>query len=116
MDLDAFLASYIACALWSSTDEHGEPLDAVFSDQDISGGSFLKMREECEDFIDANREDLRGLDPAQAGHDLWLTRNSHGAGFWDRGVGARGDRLSAAARLMGEQRIYEGPGGFLYVG
>lgn len=22
-------------------------------------------------------------DPGRAGHDLWLTRNGHGAGFWD---------------------------------
>lgn len=24
------------------------------------------------------------LDPSQLGHDLWLTRNGHGTGFWDR--------------------------------
>lgn len=23
------------------------------------------------------------MTPAQAGHDFWLTRNGHGAGFWD---------------------------------
>lgn len=30
----------------------------------------------------------------QAGHDLWLTRNGHGAGFWDRGLGVVGEKLS----------------------
>lgn len=27
---------------------------------------------------------LEDLNPAQVGHDLWLTRNGHGVGFWDR--------------------------------
>lgn len=36
-----------------------------------------------------------------AGHDLWLTRNGHGAGFWDRGLGALGERLSEAAKGYG---------------
>jgi len=36
------------------------------------------------------------------GHDLWLTRNGHGAGFWDRGLGELGERLSEAARSLGE--------------
>ena len=45
-----------------------------------------------------------GGEPAggQLGHDLWLTRNGHGAGFWDRGLGELGERLSEAARSLGE--------------
>ena len=31
-------------------------------------------------------------DEAQAGHDFWLTRNGHGVGFWDRGLGFRRPR------------------------
>ena len=40
------------------------------------------------------------------GHDLWLTRNGHGAGFWDRGLGHLGERLSDAARSLGEATSY----------
>lgn len=29
-------------------------------------------------------EELEEADAAQYGHDFWLTRNGHGAGFWDR--------------------------------
>jgi hypothetical protein len=29
----------------------------------------------------------------QAGIDFWLTRNRHGAGYWDRGLGITGDKL-----------------------
>jgi hypothetical protein len=36
------------------------------------------------------------------GHDLWLTRNGHGVGFWDRDLGDLGDLLTDLADLMGE--------------
>ncbi len=39
------------------------------------------------------------------GHDFALTRNHHGAGFWDRGMGKLGDILTTAAQSYGEQNI-----------
>lgn len=36
------------------------------------------------------------------GHDYLLTRDGHGAGFWDRGLGDLGDYLTAIAKSMGE--------------
>jgi hypothetical protein len=39
-----------------------------------------------------------GYDDSQAGRDLWFTRCGHGVGFWDRGLGAIGDKL---AKLCG---------------
>ena len=91
--------AYIECAVWSSTDEHGEPLDR--SDALISEGLIAESRIECGDFYTANTQDLAEIGPEQAGHDFWLTRNGHGAGFWDRGLGELGDRLSEAARIYG---------------
>jgi hypothetical protein len=49
-------------------------------------------------FVNDNAADLLGLDPSQVGHDFILTANDHGAGFWDRGLGERGDRLTQAVR------------------
>ena len=43
---------------------------------------------------------------AQFGHDLWLTRNGDGSGFWDRGLGQMGDTLSEHAQAMGEVWTY----------
>ena len=40
------------------------------------------------------------------GHDLWLTRNGHGSGFWNRGLAMLGDELSDHARAMGEVWTY----------
>ena len=45
---------------------------------------------------------------AAMGHDLWLTRNGHGAGFWDRKEleeGDLGDKLTAIAKGMKEVRF-----------
>lgn len=56
---------------------------------------------------------LDAMDPARAGHDFYLTRNGHGAGFWDRGLGAAGDMLSEACRPHGETNYvltYDGQG------
>jgi hypothetical protein len=36
-----------------------------------------------------------------AGHDFWLTRNGHGAGFWDRDLGEIGERLTKASEAYG---------------
>ena len=72
-----------------------------------------KMAEDCRAFVEDNLDDLhkyalaRSVNPADggvwehAGHDFWLTRSGHGAGFWDRGLGALGDRLTEAAKVYG---------------
>lgn len=41
----------------------------------------------------------------QHGHDFALTRNHHGAGFWDRGYGDMGDTLTEAAQTYGEAHL-----------
>lgn len=64
-----------------------------------------------------------GHDEEHLAHDLWLTRNGHGAGFWDRQELAfipegydkeLGDLLSDIARAMGESDAYIGDDGFIY--
>ena len=45
------------------------------------------------------------LNPAQLGHDLWLTRNGHGVGYWDRPElygDANATLFTRLARAMGE--------------
>lgn len=84
--MDAFTRSYIAAALWSSTDnadDRGdEPLDANYGPDDIAPDTLARMVEDCETFQRDNGGDIAS-DFERAGHDFWLTRNGHGAGFWD---------------------------------
>lgn len=130
--LDRFTYAYIECALWSSMDESdpetgGEPMDANYSIDDLAPTTLAKMVADCADFQEANAafldqaydSDAYGNDEwpgdEQAGHDFWLTRNGHGAGFWDRGLpGELGDILTKASHAYGSCNLYVGDDGLIY--
>lgn len=104
-----FVDAYLEAALWASSTGDGErPLDDQgFTIEDFTQKSVEQAVEESNDFIQSNRADLEAVgNPAQHGHDFWLTRNRHGAGFWDRGYGAIGKRLTEAAHVYGEINAY----------
>lgn len=115
MDIDEMFEGYVTCALWSSTDDNDVPLDRGYGPDDIDADTLDAMRDDCKSFAESNVDDLAGMDAGQAGHDFWLTRNHHGAGFWDRGLGDRGDRLTEASRPFGESDLYVGDDGTVYV-
>lgn len=124
MDNKQFIDAYKVCALWSSTNDEGEPLDGVFSIDDIHPVTSDKMSSDCLNFINANAADLAEYcdkmenvewsGASRAGHDFWLTRNGHGAGFWDRGLGVLGDRLSKAAAIYKGFYLYVGDDNFIH--
>ena len=115
--LTVMAQGYIECALSSSTyEEDGitENMDDFDSD-DIDMDSKQSMIKECEDFMKAEWAYVCDLDPAQVGHDFWLTRNRHGTGFWDRGHAEwLGRHLSDAAHVYGEANLYLGDDGVVY--
>lgn len=97
-----FLAAYIRCALWGSTDRSGNPIDDNYDESDIHSVTLSAMARDCREFQRDYAELLaKAGDDEQNGHDFWLTRNRHGAGFWDRGYGEVGDKLTEAAHAYG---------------
>jgi len=96
---DEMTKHYVIAALWSSTDDEGNPLDDKYTSEDITPETLLEMKEECFEFVQYNLELILESEQgeAQTGHDFWLTRNHHGAGFWDRGLGEVGKKLTVAA-------------------
>ncbi len=90
--MDKFIEAYVTCALWSSNDEStpqgGEPLDSNYTAADIAAETMERILADCAKFQTENVNDI-GADVEQAGHDLWLTRNHHGCGFWEPGGLAR---------------------------
>ena len=72
------------------------------------------MKTDCEKFLSTG--DVRALleqanettdfPEAMVAHDFWLTRNGHGAGFWDRGLGKVGDELTKTANSFGECDLF----------
>jgi len=49
---------------------------------------------------------LAGVTPAQCGHDLILTANRHGAGFWDRGLDMPATDTEALAAWRADRAAY----------
>jgi hypothetical protein len=109
-NLEAMLDSYIETALWSSNDNSddsgGKPLDDNYGPDDILKATLRAMRADCKAFGKANETDIDG-NWARAGHDFWLTRNHHGAGFWDGDWPEdAGERLTKASHAYGEIDLY----------
>jgi hypothetical protein len=107
------IEGYLDCALWASV-----PLsEDGTADQSLSDLGYTRVnccadtradaRAACEGFVEANGDALRaafevsGQTPAGAGHDLFLSRNGHGAGFFDHGNHPCWDVLQSAARGLG---------------
>ena len=115
LQIDKFTMHYLAAAFWSSTDDNDEPFDRNYDFEDLAPEALQQAISDCTEFqkqaenaLDGAATDF-GYDPVeQAGHDFWLTRNGHGAGFWDRGIERYGDVLSKLAEEFGEVDMYLG--------
>lgn len=114
-DISDVELGYLDCALWSSNDDDDQPLD-VLGVKAIAPETRKKMRTDVTDFVLQNQVLLKasGLSDSQIGHDFWLTRNGHGAGFWDRGLGDIGDQLTAACKAFSSTDLYVGDDGLIY--
>lgn len=115
---EAMVTAYLICALWAEVDERGEPLDSQYGLSDIAAPALQQAQQECAQFC-AQAERLlaeSGMSAEQAGHDFWLTRNHHGAGFWDRGLPRRlGEALTMAAQTFGSCEAYVGDDGQVWL-
>lgn len=105
--------AYLACALWSSTDEDGTPLDSNYTLDDIAPEAIQQAQSDCDQFVRQAGDWLFGWTDDQIGHDFWLTRNRHGAGFWDRNM-PTGEELTKLAHEFGEVYVYVGDDNRLY--
>lgn len=128
-NFEEFFNAYLAAALWSSTDESGEHLDARFSDDNFSCEARMVLFSFAMVFYSRNWYFIKalkekGVDPypeqyslfCLAGHDLWLTQNGHGAGFWANDYwGCYQDIFDKAASSLSELDIIIGDDGRLHV-
>ncbi len=130
--LDDFTGQYLATALWAETVrlpmaeddlvdgcmdvneghvlhgiQEGTPLDFLFNLDDFTDNAIGAAIADCTRFQEENTNDLRNEDYETAGHDFWLTRNGHGAGFWDGDYDEdKGKRLTDACKDFGECNIW----------
>lgn len=105
--------SYLETAVWSSNDwsdfdddcDNPRPLDENYDSDDFTGKARAAAESDCRRFLDLLEstpcdgydnlydaaESVIGDD--HIGHDFWLTRNGHGAGFWDGDYADFGDAI-----------------------
>lgn len=115
-----FIDGYAASVVWTAhiADDDGEVwfLEELpyITDDDLEDATHrIKtdpgVTQDCERFIADNYDTLEALIENGTcpgwdyhGHDFHLTRDHHGAGFWDRGYGTAGDLLTQRADEFGE--------------
>jgi len=110
--LDEFTTGYLEAVEWllpEQTDAGGAiigppPRDTL---QGFAPAFLAEAEADCADFQEQHAADLERYveltrrTMSGAGVDFWLTRNGHGAGFWDRGTDPVFERLTAAAKVYG---------------
>lgn len=114
---DAFLRGYVEAMLWANTFV-SRPGETEAESEDVrywytSPGQWWQDTpvnlDDAEGFWDRFAYVILSLDYGEraelAGHDFALTRNGHGAGFWDRGLGEIGRRLTEEAKAYGEHSV-----------
>ena len=80
-ELHDMIIGYLECALWVDSEEGKEE---IYTADNLAAECYGKAGVDCFYFLDAATK--RGInvgDYTMLGHDLWLTRNGHGSGFWD---------------------------------
>jgi|CXWL01.1.fsa_nt_gi hypothetical protein len=113
--MDAFTRGYLTAALWTEDPDPGQGEYCPDLSR-ISRAFRLTAVKDCARFqydncgYLAHYQEQSGRDMESAGHDFWLSRNGHGAGYFDRPTSgtdpAPFDRLQAAARATGEVCAY----------
>jgi hypothetical protein len=99
--IDIITDSYLETAIWTRSDQDEEMEEKTI--YDFSDSARSKAKEEIKWFID-NAGDVFGyVSYTSIGHDLWLSRNGHGAGFFDRGAYDKDDAslLMELADILG---------------
>lgn len=118
---EEFFQAFVAAMVWLGTDDNENPMDENHSEQDINPGALTGLKDDCNAFIDQNADLLLeavtkpGYTFANAGHDYLLSRNGHGAGFFDRDLDEVGDKLQEASQDAGTVDAYVGDDGQIYV-
>lgn len=122
-DLSAFTRAYVEAMLFTECSdgdfdpENGNLLPGEITFDDFAPETVQSIIEDCAAFRLSNRTLLNQCgDDSQNGHDFWLTRNWHGAGFWDRGYDVTiGELITQKAHAFGEVFVYLGEDGKVYI-
>ncbi|UTC28509.1 hypothetical protein GURKE_05070 [Brevundimonas phage vB_BpoS-Gurke] len=97
------------------TDLAPETLARIIADCDLFRGT-RAFDAYAEAMPETATLDFPDIDSPKAGHDFWLSRNGHGAGFFDGGwPSPHGTALQSAAEAFGTVGVYIGDDGKVYL-
>ena len=107
-DVKVVVDHYLSAMLWSSVDKDDVPLENEYTIVDVTTLARETATAVIQRWLDENKTDLieSKLDDENIGHNLWLTTQGHGDGFWSRGLGDVGDRLTKACGPIKESYPY----------
>lgn len=118
LDEEKILRKYLECVLFTDSpyyESSGDDSNFVYHNFDVddfTAETIDAARQLVTDFIDmaidAGLEDeLERWDREHGiGYDLWLTRNGHGTGFWDRETSVTATALTDFAHSFGSAYAY----------
>ena len=112
--ISAVVQGYLVCMLWTmpGDEENENPGDSI-SICELPPQTVAVAHADCAAFVQACGDlfnqaiERDGYTGERFGHDFALTRNGHGAGFWDRDeleADDLGDKLSALCGWTGGKR------------
>lgn len=116
--LDTVTRGYIQALYFTDTGGDSDiPNGAELADQTVIScladcAAFLSYCEKCN--LISEYKKLPGVSWDSFGIDFWFTRNGHGVGFWDRGYGEIGDKLSTACEEFKSVDAYLGDDSLIY--
>src|SRR5690625_6657357 len=114
VETERFYDGYVDAMMWANTygeDHNGDviPADAYTESRGLTVSAEESLRQDVADFLDDHTERLiraavrrkHGYTFESAGLDYALSRDEHGAGVWERGLGWIGATLVDFARQHG---------------
>src|ERR1035437_1508093 len=103
-DVNKILNSYLETAIWAEesdeNDLQGKTIHEI--DKNSKANSAIEMYQFLQKAQQEASDELNTYDEEAIGHNLWLSRNGHGAGFFDD----NNDKLQNLARNMKPVDIY----------
>lgn len=116
-DINEILKGYIQCALWTE-EERLESEGAEVTFENVDEDSIIEAYLDIKKFIQnagdtAAKEAVNANGLIKLGMDIWLTRNFHGAGFFDHSY-ENEEQLINAAKNLKSQDLYLGDDGYLH--
>jgi hypothetical protein len=117
-DIDNIVDSYLHAAFWTEEEQIKDNNDDLdLSSTDFSEKSIEESKNDIIMFMEKAGQYLNNISDDLIGHNFWLTRNHHGAGFWDMKELDEeiGEIVTKICHEFKEKYVYLGDDGKLYI-